>query len=303
MYKLKELRPESMPVIGGVLACLFWFTDSAIDTYIFNTKYLYLESLLGPENVEIYARCQVVILLMAFSLVVMFMLRRHHRIRKQLHRYKCELERIVEDRTNDLFIKNTLLKEEIRARQKIEKELVHLATIDPLTLISNRRKFDDVLHYELNRDARYKNELSLIFCDLDYFKLINDGHGHKIGDDVLKEFTSLVSSNIRKADVFARWGGEEFVLLLPETNIETALHTAAKLRIATEKHEFCHVGKLTASFGVTQFIAGDDETTFIKRADDALYTAKTNGRNRVEALPPSRSLLALVAGLEVINSQ
>jgi diguanylate cyclase (GGDEF)-like protein len=178
---------------------------------------------------------------------------------------------------------------------------VHLATIDPLTLISNRRKFDDVLHYELNRDARYKNELSLIFCDLDYFKLINDGHGHKIGDDVLKEFTALVSSNIRKTDIFARWGGEEFVLLLPETDIETAQHTAEKLRIATEKHEFSYIGKMTASFGVTQFIDADDEITFIKRADDALYSAKKNGRNRVEVLAPSLASLQLVAGLEVIK--
>lgn len=301
MNKLKELRPESIPVIGGVFACLFWFIDSAIDTYIFKSNYLYIENLLGPEYVEVCARCQVVILLMAFSLIIMFMLRRHHRIRRQLQRYKCELERIVEDRTNDLSLKNTQLKKEIKARQKIEQELVHLATIDPLTLIPNRRKFDDVLRYELNRDARYKNELSLIFCDLDYFKLINDGHGHKIGDDVLKEFTDLVSGNIRKTDIFARWGGEEFVLLLPETDIETALHTAEKLRVATQNHTFSYIGKMTASFGVTQFIDIDDETTFIKRADDALYTAKKNGRNRVEVLPPSLASLPLVAGLEVVN--
>jgi diguanylate cyclase (GGDEF)-like protein len=301
MNKLKELRPESIPVIGSVIACLFWFIDSAIDTYIFKSNYLYIENLLGPEYAEVCARCQVVILLMTFSLIIMFLLRRHHRIRRQLQRYKCELERIIEDRTSDLSLRNTQLKKEIKARQKIERELVHLATIDPLTLIPNRRKFDDVLKYELNRDARYKNELSLIFCDLDYFKLINDGHGHKIGDDVLKEFTDLVSGNIRKTDVFARWGGEEFVLLLPETDIETALHTAEKLRVATENHAFSYIGKMTASFGVTQFIDTDDETTFIKRADDALYTAKKNGRNRVEAMPSPVASLPLVAGLEVIN--
>jgi diguanylate cyclase (GGDEF)-like protein len=301
MNKLKELRPESIPVIGSVIACLFWFIDSAIDTYIFKSNYLYVENLLGPKNVELCARCQVVTLLMAFSLIIMFMLRRHHRIRRQLRRYKADLERIVDDRTNDLSLKNTQLKKEIKARQKIEKELVHLATIDPLTLIPNRRKFDDVLKYELNRDARYKSELSLIFCDLDYFKLINDGHGHKIGDDVLKEFADLVSGKIRKTDIFARWGGEEFVLLLPETDIETAMHTAEKLRITTEKHEFSYVGKLTASFGVTQFIDADDEITFIKRADDALYAAKKNGRNRVELLTPPLAALPLVAGLEVIN--
>jgi diguanylate cyclase (GGDEF)-like protein len=301
MNILKELRPESIPVIGGVIACLFWFIDSAVDTYIFKTSHLYVETLLAPDNVEVCARCQVIILLMLFSLVIMFMLRRHHRIRKQLHNYKCELECIVEDRTNALSLKNTLLKNEILARQKIEKELVHLATIDPLTSIPNRRKFDDMLHYELNRDTRYKNKLSLIFCDLDYFKLINDGYGHKIGDDVLKEFTTMVCKNIRRTDIFARWGGEEFILLLPETDIKTALYTAEKLRMTTEEYEFSYIEKMTASFGVTQFIDGDDETTFIKRADDALYMAKKNGRNRVESLPPSLSSLPLVAGLKIIN--
>jgi diguanylate cyclase (GGDEF)-like protein len=286
MNKLKELRPESIPVIGGVIACLFWFIDSAVDTYIFKTNRLYVETLLGPDNIEVCARCQVIILLMTFSLIIMFMLRRHYRIRKQLHRYRCELEHIVEDRTNALSLKNTQLKKEILARHKIEKELVHLATIDPLTSIPNRRKFDDVLHYELNRDSRYKNKLSLIFCDLDYFKLINDGHGHKIGDDVLKEFTQLVCRNIRKTDIFARWGGEEFILLLPETDIQTALRTAEKLRKKTREFDFSYIEMMTASFGVTQFIDGDDEATFIKRADDALYIAKKNGRDRVEVLPP-----------------
>jgi len=301
MNKFKELRAESIPVIGGVIACLFWLIDSAVDTYIFKTNHLYIETLLSSDNVEVCGRCQVVILLMTFSLIIMLMLRRHHRIRKQLHRYKCELESIVEDRTNALLLKNTLLKKEIMARQKIEKELLHLATIDPLTSIPNRRKFDDVLHYELTRDSRYKNELSLIFCDLDYFKLINDGYGHKIGDDVLREFTDLVSSTIRKTDLFARWGGEEFVLLLPETDIQTALQTAEKLRLATEKYAFCYIETMTASFGVTQFIDGDDEATFIKRADDALYMAKKNGRNRIEVLSPPIVSTAFNVSLETVN--
>ena len=122
MNKLKELRPESIPVIGAVIACLFWFVDSAVDTYIFKTNRLYIETLLGPGNVEVCARCQVILLLMAFSLIIMLMLRRHYRIRKQLHRYKCELEHIVEHRTNDLSLKNIQLKEEILARQKVEKD-------------------------------------------------------------------------------------------------------------------------------------------------------------------------------------
>lgn len=275
-----------MPVIGSVLACLFWFVDSAVDTFVFKAHRLYLEDLLAPEAGELWMRVQIVMLLMAFSLFTMLILNQHHRVKNKLKKYKSEFENIVDQRTVDMHLTNTLLKEEIQERQKIEEKLIQLATIDPLTSIPNRRKFDEVLEYEMKRDARYNNELSLVFCDLDYFKKINDEYGHKIGDDVLKAFTQLVSESIRKTDVVARWGGEEFALLLPETSVMIAATTAEKLRKETEQFNFPHVGHITASFGVTQFIGGDTEASLINRADDALYKAKKNGRNRVEILPP-----------------
>jgi len=243
----------------------------------------------------------VILLLLAFSLLAMLLLRRHRKTRAQLNKYRHKLKHVVDERMNDLSTKNTILEAEIIQHQKNEAELAHLATIDPLTLISNRRKFDDMLHYELNRDSRYHKGLSLIFCDLDHFKSINDEHGHKIGDDVLKEFTRLVSSHIRKTDTFSRWGGEEFVLLLPETNIARTTKIAEKLRKETERYHFPHVGNITASFGVTQFIVGDNKTTFIHRADKALYKSKQNGRNRVEVLPPSHLLLRTFSGMKSIS--
>ena len=279
-----------MPVIGCALACLFWFIDSAVDTFVFESHRLYLEDLLAPDADELWMRVQIVLLLMAFSLLTMLMLSRHQRVRNKLKKYKSDFENIVDQRTVDMHLTNTLLKEEIQERQKIEEKLIQLATIDPLTSIPNRRKFDEVLEYEMNRDARYKNELSLVFCDLDYFKKINDEHGHKIGDDVLKAFTRVVSDNIRKTDVVARWGGEEFALLLPETSIMIAASTAEKLRRETERFDFPHVGHISASFGVTQYIEGDTEASLINRADDALYKAKKNGRNRVEMLPPAHTI-------------
>ena len=178
MYKLKVPRPESIPIIGSVLACLYWFIDSAVDTFLFNTQTLYIESLLDPGAVELWSRCQVILLLMAFSLTAMLMLRRHHKTRALLGEYKHKLNHVMNTSMNDLYTKNTILKAEIIEQKKIEAELLHLSTIDPLTLISNRRKFDDMLHYELNRNTRYHKGLSLIFCDLDHFKLINDIHGH-----------------------------------------------------------------------------------------------------------------------------
>ena len=285
MHKLVAFKAETMPVIGCALACVSWFIDSAIDTYVFNTQKPYLESLLHPEAIDLWSRCQFTILLMVFSIIAMYVMRRQEKIKKQINKHNGELERIAKERMDELYLKNSILKKEIIEHQKIEKELAHLATIDPLTLISNRRKFDDVLRYELTRDSRYHNELAVIFCDLDHFKSINDQYGHNIGDDVLKEFARLISSKIRKTDIFSRWGGEEFAILLPETSLATAIQTAEKLRSETEKHLFPHVDNITASFGVSQFIDGDNETTFINRADNALYNAKKNGRNRVEVLP------------------
>jgi diguanylate cyclase (GGDEF)-like protein len=297
MEKLKSFRPESLPVLGAALACLFWFADSAVDTYIFKTQRLYIENLLSPDPVGLWTRCQVILLLMAFSTLCMLMLSRHLRMRQQLKKYKCEFEQIVDQRMEELCRKNTLLKAEIMQRQKMEKELVELATIDPLTAIANRRKFDEALQYELNRDSRYRHALSIIFCDLDYFKKINDQHGHKIGDDALREFASLISCHTRNTDIVARWGGEEFVLLLPETDIKKAASIAEKLRAEIENNRFSYVGNITASFGVTEYVPGDNEISFIKRADDALYLAKENGRNRVEIRQPPKISLRTVSAV------
>ena len=282
---IKTCKLETMFVTGSVLACVFWFIDAAIDTFVFEQQRLFLESLLRPETAELTGRCQVMFLLMIITLLSMLLLRRQHKITTQLQKYKRDLEDIVYERTSDLSLKNSMLEREIMERLKIEADLLHLATIDPLTSIPNRRKFNEVLEYELQRDARYHNELSIILCDLDHFKHINDEHGHNTGDEVLKTFTQLVSSSIRKTDFFARWGGEEFVLLLPETDINTATEMAEKLRLAIEQNQNPGVGQVTASFGVTQFMTNDDEKKFIGRADDALYKAKKNGRNKVESLP------------------
>lgn len=288
MNKTTTFRPEILPVLGSVFACLFWFIDSAIDTFIFKSQRLYLEDLLRPDSIELLSRCQVVILLMVLSFVAMRMLSKQQDITAKLRRYQLELEDIVDERTDDLRVKNIILEKEMMDRLKIEAELVQLATIDPLTSIANRRKFNNALNAEINRDVRYQNGLTLIICDLDHFKNINDIHGHNIGDEVLIEFTELISENIRNSDIFARWGGEEFIILLPETHLETAVDTAEKLRKICEQHHYPYVGNITASFGVTQLLKGDTDTTFINRADDALYKAKEDGRNKVDVLPPLR---------------
>lgn len=160
-----------------------------------------------------------------------------------------------------------------------EKE--HLATTDPLTQAYNMFKFEDLFNTELQRAKRYKTELSLIMFDIDYFKRINDTYGHDVGNYVLIELSNITSKNIRSSDVLARWGGDEFVILVPEINIDGSKQLAEKLRNEVENFDFKDIGKVTCSFGVTEFKEGNDTEALYKRVDIALYRAKEGGRNRV----------------------
>ncbi|MGA9046144.1 diguanylate cyclase [Sulfuricurvum sp.] len=169
-------------------------------------------------------------------------------------------------------------------RKRSEEEINLLATTDTLTGIANRREFSMQLEKEIERAKRYGTPLSLVMYDIDYFKRVNDTFGHDAGDSVLQTLTEVVKSNIRSVDIVARWGGEEFMILMPQSDGAAAGGAAEKLRQEIVQHPFERVGNLTVSFGVTAFAPQDDSNAFLKRVDDALYQAKENGRNRVEVL-------------------
>ncbi len=164
----------------------------------------------------------------------------------------------------------------------LNRELHSLAHTDPLTGIGNRLLFSKQLEEELERVKRYDTPLSIIMLDIDFFKKINDTYGHGIGDEVLKKLTEVISKNLRKLDKFFRIGGEEFVILLPGTDIEKAKIVAEKLRELVCKTKFNKVNKVTISIGVTQARKDDTPDTLLTRVDKTLYKAKNNGRNRVE---------------------
>ena len=158
------------------------------------------------------------------------------------------------------------------------------ARIDFLTGIYNRQMFNELLEAEMQRARRYGTALSLIMFDLDHFKSINDIHGHNTGDDVLREVARIISGKIRANDIFTRWGGEEFTVLVPNTDLGQAVILAEKLRSLCCSHGFGNALQVTASFGVTQYKTDDKAESFTARADKALYLAKENGRNRIETL-------------------
>ena len=161
-----------------------------------------------------------------------------------------------------------------------KKELEKLATIDKLTGIYNRRRIDEFLQIEMEIAKRHAQGLVLILVDIDHFKMVNDTYGHQTGDMVLSETTKTISQNLRKSDIFGRWGGEEFVIICPQTNKNEGFTLAEKLRIAIEKHEFEKIGNKTICLGVAELEHNDNEKTLIEKADKALYEAKNGGRNK-----------------------
>ena len=164
-------------------------------------------------------------------------------------------------------------------------EIYRMTTVDGLTQVFNRRYFEDAIERELSRSRRYTRPLSLVLLDIDHFKKINDTYGHLAGDAVLKEVALTVRSRTRREDVFARFGGEEFALLLPEVDQKGALQLAEKARKLVEKHSFIFDGEdipVTMSAGVATLVKkSENPAELIRRADEKLYEAKTGGRNRV----------------------
>ena len=175
--------------------------------------------------------------------------------------------------------------QEIREKEKVHlKALEKLSVTDQLTGLSNRRYFDDHLAIERKRAKRDNKTLSLIMIDIDHFKRVNDAHGHQMGDSVLKEFSDLLQQNVRATDMISRWGGEEFIVLLPSTSTEEAILVAKKIQSAVNSYCFSGAGKLTASFGVSTVDpnSGSNRES-VNKADQALYQAKNQGRNCVVA--------------------
>jgi two-component system cell cycle response regulator len=166
--------------------------------------------------------------------------------------------------------------------RRLNELLARQATTDPLTGIANRLKFNEALRSEIRRSMRYNVPLSLIMFDIDHFKTINDTYGHHSGDTVLRDLTKLVSKNVRINDEFARWGGEEFMIMVTNTSLPHAGKFAEKLRALINDLQWPWSTKVTCSFGVSQLTEDDTEDKLVQRVDAALYRAKANGRNRVE---------------------
>lgn len=185
-----------------------------------------------------------------------------------------------------------MLMTHIRIEQEMEEargKAVLDSRTDRLTGLWNRHHFETEIQREIDRAARYRHPATLLMFDIDHFKHVNDEYGHLAGDEVLKEVARCARDTMRTTDLPCRWGGEEFIVLMPETD-EEAVRAAEKLRQYIEAHEFAPVGRITISVGVAQLRVDDDIGGWMRRVDAALYRAKARGRNRVEKEVPDFAL-------------
>lgn len=179
---------------------------------------------------------------------------------------------------DDVFLHYAI---DVTRYKKIEEELRYLSDTDALTNAYNRRYFIQRLEEEIERSRRYKSRFAIIMLDIDHFKRINDTFGHISGDIVLKSIADMIKDRIRKIDILARWGGEEFVVLLPDTTVEDATYLAEELRERLSDMKIPSVDRVTASFGVVGYCINDTVDSLINRADNMMYEAKSAGRNCV----------------------
>lgn len=210
--------------------------------------------------------------------------------RRSLEHARDLLEVRVAERTRDLMQVNERLLHEVAERARAEEQLAMAARADPLTGLMNRRAMLEQLEYQAARFQRNGTPFTLILADLDHFKSINDTYGHDAGDQALIEIAEQLKKGLRSQDLVARWGGEEFLILLPDTDLEGGLVAAEDLRECISAHALTlerETLRLTLSLGVSAYCAEQPLNACIKAADTALYQAKVQGRNRVVAAPPT----------------
>ncbi len=200
------------------------------------------------------------------------------RIQKELlqvrERQQEMLETEIDRRTAELQRSNEAL-------SAAQVELEHMAMTDNLTGLYNRNKMDELIDGEYRRAVRYESPFSLILMDVDHFKEVNDTYGHLVGDRVLIDCAAQLRDSLRKSDSVGRWGGEEFLVLAPNTGRDGALALAESMRQKVASYRYREEENITVSLGVAEYRSGENIFDTVRRADEALYRAKAGGRNRV----------------------
>ena len=249
------LSAKSLPIVTIVAACLYWIVDSLFDVYLFNSNLSFSKSFFTSDSNELWMRLSVVVILILFYLYAKTSEQTHHKLKK-----------------------------EIQDKNDLADEMEFLETIDPLTLLMNKRKLYELLEYEMEKDKRYKSGLSVIFCSIDNFKHIDEAYSQSIIDRLLCNIALQLTETLRASDIVSRWSENEFLILIPNKTAEEAKIVAEKIRSAIENYEFPEVENITTSIGITQYIDNDNKVTIVSRAEQALQSAQEKGMNCVEVV-------------------
>jgi diguanylate cyclase (GGDEF)-like protein len=220
-----------------------------------------------------------VIITSVYLIALLFIFDKYEAIKedqkRRLHEMNVNLEETVRARTWELIQANDALKNERRLLEEI-------SSTDQLTGLFNRYKFEDIFNFELRNGFHHKTESSITLLDIDFFKPVNDTHGHNIGDAVLKAFAGVLKSSVRSSDVLVRWGGDEFIIFSPKTSLEEARQLAEIIRQKVKSTVLPYVGHLTISLGVASTTEQESLESLIHRADRALFRAKSQLGDNVE---------------------
>ncbi len=234
-----------------------------LELYNAKTKYIF------------YIAMLIILLSLVFSVFI------SKKVKKLFSEYRLK----IVEKNKELNGLNITLEEKVKKRtielEKMKDDFEKLATTDALTNVHNRYSIMNILSNEVNRSKRYDLLLSVIMIDIDHFKAVNDIHGHDVGDKTLVALSSLVSGSIRDVDYIGRYGGEEFIIIMPSTMLDNASLYAERLRQEVEDYSFEGINKITISMGIVELRDNENIDLLFKRLDDLLYLSKNNGRNRI----------------------
>jgi len=251
------------------------FYSSAVEEKIDKKKIDMYEIFYLESKYIIYISLVLVFIASIFSYYVA------RKLKNSFIKYELDIDR----KQNQLYELNDTLELKVIERtselEKIKNDFEELAMTDMMTNMHNRYSIMDILRKEIKRSHRYKTPLSIIMYDIDFFKKVNDTYGHDVGDDVLIELSALVKRNLRDFDILGRYGGEEFLILSPNTTLDDSKHFANRIREEVQNHKFKIVGHITISLGVVELKADENIENVFRRVDSLLYQSKNNGRNTV----------------------
>ena len=239
-------------------------------------KQLELKTMFEHEYRKIFLISLFIILI---SIVISYFISK--KLRDKIDHYSQTLN----DKNKELELLNISLEQKVQKRttelSNAYKEMKEIAIKDSLTKVYNRYFFNDALENEIYRSNRYNSTFSLCMFDLDHFKRLNDTYGHDIGDEVLTTIAALIQGFLRESDIFARVGGEEFMIIFTKTTLDEAMKIAQRLRVEVQEHPFKILDKITISMGLVSYKDEELKHLLLKRVDNALYEAKRSGRNNV----------------------